>query len=249
MPAKGYKTSKRTRKNYKGTKTETKKTKVPTNATLAKRITKIQKDVELKYSDLRFNGGSISGGVITVLNDLTEGPAKNQRVGAMSRPTSIQFRGVIEAIAGRIAPSKLRMIIFWDSAPGGAYPNIQGNSLTGTQALLSNTIGVAASGYWALPYMQEMLGRIKILYDKTFTVNPRVNQTWTTGTPNQATGAYAQQVFFHETISLSRHVQHDGTGIGITSMIQNALNVVMIPDGTANFPNYDVYFRLYFKDN
>lgn len=236
MPSKRFnsKTNRRTRRR------SFSKRRGPTNKALDKKIKKLQRDQELKYSDVyQANNDITTGAFVVLLNGIASGTDSDQRIGDEVRATSIQWRMNFSSDPVATIPTLVRYILFWDKQANGLSPVIAGGA--GTTSLLDNTI---VTDLTLAPYNHESSDRFRVLFDKTFTLEPF---SLAVG------GGAAMQRYMtsHKKINLSRRVKHDGDTATFADIVTNALWFTFISDVAAAGINPQVEFgsRYYFKDS
>lgn len=161
---------KRSRRNR--TKKSTKpKTKV--DKSLSRRITKLERSPEVKYLDYTTDSVPTTGGVaFSLISHMDDGPDYNERVAnkITAKRVYLQYRLVF----GSQDPWQLRLICGWDKQTNGAtglqlFSGSSPTTLELSNALLDNRSGMVSIN---APYNQNTKERFKILYDRTFNINP-----------------------------------------------------------------------------
>lgn len=218
---------------------------IPSNKSLNEKIKKIQRNTELKFNDTEFaDTASDDGLAILLVNGIDQGVQDTQRIGDELDITSMQFRMTITTDAGRIGPSIVRCIAFWDKQANGAVP-ITSFGVSALELLDGNTI---AQPYLA-PINYSMVDRYRIVYDKTFTLRPDMAATTT-----PASGVVAAVVPVSMTIKgkikLGRKVKYIASSGGIVDIGSNSLYFVWYTsNGALTQPAIDCATRCYFKDS
>lgn len=242
MPLKGRRRFRR-KMTMKGTKTEVTRKRVPRISTLNKKIKRIEDTRELKYHDSAAAGATVDDqGQLYLLNGIQTGDTQYQRTGAEVQSTSIQIRGYFTNNELEINGIVFRMIIFWDRQCNGAAPLVVSNS-AGTPGLLYATSGGESVN---LPFMYETNDRFRVIYDKRFSINPKLVGNVTSG-ETDAVGR--MRLAFKKKIKLNRRVKYDDVNGVITDINTNSLWVVFLSNDTnTNLPTIHYNARYYFKD-
>jgi len=243
MPSKGRRRFGRRMSNMKGTKTEVTRKRVPRISTLNKKIKRIEDTRELKYHDTAAAGATVDDqGQLYLLNGIAAGDLQYQRTGAEVQSTSIQIRGYFTNNELEINGIVLRMIVFWDRQCNGVAPLIVSTS-SGTPALLYATSGGESVD---LPFMYETNDRFRVIYDKRFTINPKLVGNVTAG-ETDAVGRV--RLAFKKKIKLNRRIKYDDTNGVVSDINTNSLWVVFLSnDANTNLPTVHYNSRYYFKD-
>lgn len=141
------------------------------------------------------------------------------------------------------------MIIMWDPVPAGAIPSLLASTSTGSAGILDNTATAANVPNVFAPYSRQYMNQYRIIYDKTFAINPNTISGFTTGT-GATNGFGSMYVKWKLKKKLFRKVVFDDTmGAGIGSVASNALCVYMFCDNvTGSAPQWNGNVRINFKD-
>lgn len=147
------------------------KTKV--DKSLSRRITRLEKAPETKYIDYVTSATPTTSGVaFSLISHMDDGPDYNERIGnkITAKRVYIQYRLVFDAIH----TWQFRVIAGWDKQANGQTGLLlfTGGSPTTQQlseALLDDRAGMVSIN---APYNQNTKDRYKILYDRTFNINP-----------------------------------------------------------------------------
>lgn len=147
------------------------KTKV--DKSLARRITRLEKQPEVKYLDFTTDSAvTTTGTTLSLISHMDDGPDYNERIGdkIISKRVYLQYRLVVDTAAAW----QVRVICGWDKQTdaGLAYSLFTGTSPLTTElstALLDNRAGMVTMN---APYNQNTKDRYKILYDKVHNINP-----------------------------------------------------------------------------
>lgn len=230
-------------RKYTGSKTERMYKPVPRISTLNRKIKKIENDIELKYVDTVFNDTVDTGGDLVLLNSLATGTTQLTRIGSEINATSVQFRlSCVTNDANTDGPNFIRVILFWDRQANGVAPVLFADPISASPALLNNaTITTIVN----TPYQYENSERFRVLYDKVYTLNPRIAQTVVAGA---ITETYPVGLYIKKKIKLNRKIKYDAAALGIGSINTNSLYMAFVSSEAANAPTVDAGFRLYFKD-
>lgn len=207
--------------------------KAPTVKSVAKSVKKLQKNQELKHVDITC-GGVINDllGTIVLLNPLSQGTTDTTRIANDVHNTSIQFRGCITSDSviadGSQSSCIVRVLVFWDRQANGATVSM---SDVFDQSVVTEE--------WFAPYNMDYQKRFKILYDKTFTVNPNYGL---------ATVQQGYKVPFRFKIPLGRETKYDGNAGTVADIETNALYMYYISDNAPPDCTLAGYTRLIYKD-
>lgn len=225
------------------------KKKKPTVQALAKKIDMLQEDVELKYKDTEFvlvPFTSDSSTSIVLLNGIPGSTGPSGRIGQELRMTSVHFRAVITRDALELSPQTVRLMIIYDKTPNGtavAFGNLVDNSVINNADFLPYC-----------PYNRDLVpGRFKILYDKSYVLNPQVLDSWTeapAGTFSPSGYAPMERLINKKIPLQKRSVYGLGGGSAITDISIGSLYMVCIGSQPVAGPNYtiDGGCRLFYKD-
>lgn len=220
----------------------------PTVKSVNRKVKKIQDMIELKYfdTDISFATVDDNDGYGTYLNGIAQNVGVSARIGNEITTTSLQIRGQIRTTNTSPLPQSVRVLILWDKAANGyplGPPALIG--LSGGDTILNTTIITDPT---LAPYTYETQDRFRILYDKRFSLNLLVAETYT------AAGVltYAPvQIQFKKKIKLNRRVKYDGTTGGSFDLVTNALWLYFISNNPAfanDGPTCTAGVRLYYKD-
>lgn len=231
-----------------GSKVEIIKKPVPRISTLNKKIKKIQDKIELKYYDTEYTASVSNSGVLHLINPLATGLTQITRIGSEIEATSVQFRFTINTVPANLNGTQVvRMILFWDKQANGAAPTLAGNPVggTGTAALLNNDV---ITDLVYAPFQYENQERFRVLYDKAFSLSPKVWQEHDNGTPTVITELLSVGLSGKKKIKLNRKVKYDGITGGIDTINSNSLYMAFVSTEASNLPVVYSGFRFYFKD-
>lgn len=211
---------------------------------LSRRIAKIEKGIELKYTDFYVTRQMNQVGSIEYIfpNQVyaTAGPNLG-RVGDEVNPTSVNIHGNIKLDSLNVSGGVVcRMILLWDRTPAGALPTL----FAPTQSILDNSVVTETT---LMPYQHDMKDRFKILWDYKFVINSNFAITTTPAT-GVVTEVFANQVTFSKKVKLSRTVKYQANNGVIGDVTANSLLLCLISDQTANDPVCELGIRTYFKD-
>lgn len=207
---------------------------VPSNKTLNKKIQKINRNIELKESDMNIASTALNpvGIVRSFVDAIAQGTADNQRVGTMISPTSLQFRAYLRSNTTTVGPSTSRLIVAWDKQADQLNPPV-----SGANGVLDSTV---VTNELLSPFNHDNIERYTILYDKVFTLNVNSSTSSTTTVPN---GKYIKKK-----IKLSRNIRYGTIGAGVP--ITNNLVFIWLTDTLlAGQPTFEMGSRLYYKDS
>lgn len=215
----------------------------PTTITLAKRIKRVEKDIELKWIDeLNTNSGVpiTSSGYAVTLNNIAEGLTVNTRVGQKIRMTSCQLKYVAITQTTVLYPILVRIMLVIDKARNGNSLTFDGTPL-GVDGLLDNS---TITSVGCMPRAFETRYRYHVLYDKFHVLVPPAANVANTTT-------LQKEVQVTRNIRLNHIVNYgDATSFG-ASLLKNSLNLFVISDqtsGSSAGPLVAVGTRIYFKD-
>lgn len=213
---------------------------------LSKRISKIEKSVELKHTDFYVTRVMDQTGTIEYVFPVqsydSTGPTDG-RIGDEVNPTSVNIHGNVKFDSLNVQGGVVcRMILLWDKTPGGALPTLFAPS----QAILDNSVITETT---LMPYQYDMKDRFKILWDYKFTINPMFAAT-TTPASGVVTEVNANVFTFSKKVKLGRTVKYNSnnTGPSISSVAANSLLLCLISDQTSEAPVAELGVRTYFKD-
>ena len=99
-------------------------------------------------------------GTFLDLNTVPSGAGDNARTGNDISATSIRIRWIASQVAATTVANNCRIIVGWDSQP---------NTAATTATLLDTSI---VTNPLVAPYNHDNQKRYKILYDRSFTLNP-----------------------------------------------------------------------------
>lgn len=222
---------------------------IPTNKSLNKKIKKIENQVELKWYETILSG-TIDENTVTplILNAPVQGVSQTTRIGYKHTATSLKWIGYISPDLGSVTGNTIvRMIIFWDRQSNGVAPNITGNILTGTTALLQQvqTPSFIPAVAWQAHYQIENHKRFKILYDEVMDLAPQYSYV---NTVSNAVQVGVNTCVLRGKVKLGRDVMQDGTLGDTSSMVTNALYCVLMASNVTLQPSAYINFRYYYKD-
>lgn len=136
---------------------------------LSRRISKLEKGIEMKYLDQVLDAGpTTTGATFNVLANMADGNNYNERIGNKVTSKGILLNYRIYQDPLETAPNQVRIILFWDKQFNGG---LGGSLFTGTSptaadmsaALIDNRAGMVTT---IAPYNQNTRQRYKILYDR-----------------------------------------------------------------------------------
>lgn len=213
--------------------------------TLERKIKKLENAPELKFIDTQVgtvfaSDASTGAGNILLLNGVAQGVTRITRLGDLARMTSVQIKIQASLATDELAPQSQRLILVYDKQADGA-------ALT-----VANVIdGAVIGGITHRPYqLDNVPNRFKILYDKTFAINPQAVGTVTVATG--VTAAYAPNTkIIHKKIKLNKKVNYGlGTAGTVADISTGSLYLLFLgTDATAGQPATALGgVRVYFKD-
>lgn len=233
----------------------------PSNYQLNKKIKKLQKDPELKFLDNWSELNVTDSGDLMVCNAIGSGITQTERDGNEVRCTSLEIRGyayvnnlvIVNQKSDLYRVPLLRMIVFWDSSPNGALPDLIGNSIaTEDDSLLDNTDGADPV---FLPYNRNTIGRFRVLYDKTyrFPQSPHVMSGGYADT-NPIVNLVVPHVVINKRIKLSRKTRYTGPDPDNSDISENGLYIAFIStydtnSGTNYYISTGINARVNFYDD
>lgn len=146
------------------------------------KVNKLRNEIELKYHDEEMFGVEFQNATAAASIVLQNGVAQSAlvssattRIGNEVRMTSFQLKGRILRDPTELASQTVRLILVYDKAP-------KGTAVTFGEVLQVNTLGNVSNVPYA-PYNNDYAGnRLKILYDKMYTLSPNCPDAWNTAT-------------------------------------------------------------------
>lgn len=205
------------------------------------KVVAINKRPELKYCDTFLNTSTIPiQGSLQLLNGIPGGfTDQTSRIGAQVTMKSLIWRYTITSAADITTGLAYRMLIVIDRQANGANPVIGAPPITSGDAAILNNYRV--SDLWASPRQYETIKRFKILFDKTYTLNPMVNA----GTLDQFQPVIKNVQGY---VKLGQITKYDTTEAIIGSINTNSLFIVHICNEVDSI-NIEGGTRLYFSDD
>lgn len=212
---------------------------------LSKRITKIEKSVELKHTDFYVTRQMNQVGSIEYIFPCPYNlpGVSDGRIGDEVNPTSVNIHAIVKLDALSASGGNIcRMILLWDKTPGGALPTL----FAPNQAILDNSVITETT---LMPYNYDMKDRFKILWDYKFALNSNFAVTTTPAT-GVVTDVYQNVLTISKKVKLSRTVKYNQNigGNTIADVAANSLLLCLISDQTSNDPICELGIRTYFKD-
>lgn len=224
----------------------------PSNYQLAKRIRKIESEIELKHKDEDFFVGQVDADFsVYDICVVGLGGDSRGRIGDEIQTTSLKMRlGIIwTPNTYNNLTAHLRMILFWDSAPNGDVP-----SIVSTGPLDQSVLDPASTSLEPIfdQYNYNTTqDRFRIIYDKVWTLRSQ----FITSDPDTLTDLPGPvSMFVTKKWKLGRKQVFQGNAADYTSMVTNGIYVgwyLYSPDNSTsefNSLKLDAAFRLYFKD-
>lgn len=207
---------------------------------LEKKVNRVLYLEEVKYFDYAGAATAIpeTGLLLNDMNFIQTGDTASSRDGNQIYATSLQIRAQIQTDQDIVVPQRVRMIVFWDNQSNGADASISG----GVQSLMLASATVTGTYDFR---NQITIDRYKILYDKTWTLNPQLKLTEAAGTvaDNQPIAKNIEKYF-----KLGRVIDYSASTGAIVDLVKNTINVVFISDVGADQPTVTWNIRLLFKD-
>lgn len=207
-----------------------------------KKFKRMQSREELSWVDRNFAGQVVdNGGVLSLLNGVTQGDDADNRDKREVLATSIQFKLNFSTDTDVLTGSIIRMIIFWDQQANGAAP-----SVTGAAGLLDTSTIVQE---WNAPYNRDTQKRYKVVYDRRFVINPLLPWVVTPATGTTASTLSVTKLKQGKR-KLSRIVKFNTGNAGtVADIASNSLYVFFISNqAAASAPTVTGGLRFYFKD-
>jgi len=241
-PRRKFNRSKR-KGSFNGSKTEFIRKPIPRISTVNKKVKKLADMIEVKRVDTFFNAVVANDGTSRLLmNGIAVGTGALNRIGNEVIVTSVQFRAHIIANTLSVDPTRLRCIVFWDRQANDANP------ATATFVSSQNSLldGAVITVPQIMPYNYFAMDRYRVIYDKTFTLNPKVvSQSSITGGQTTTDEVGPVSLSFKKKIKLNRRVKYNGAAGDITDIQTNSLFAVFyaVEDPTLQFGA-----RVYYKD-
>lgn len=208
------------------------KRKRPTVKSVARSVKRMQKHIELKHKDTSPSGFPSVAGSLTLLNDIAQGLTEATRIGDEIYATSIQYRGILTAGTSTLvttSSNSTRIIVFWDQQANGSAPTV------------TDLLDTSAGGNGIIsPYNDDYQKRFKVIYDRTFSINP--NQVVA------GTGQQNYQIPLRFKRKLGRTVKYDGTTAVIGSIETNSLYMLRLAESDTTPMLVGGVARLIYKD-
>lgn len=134
---------------------------------LERRVTKLERQDELKFIDTT-NAGPLSSTPTSVcLNAITRGDDPDERIGDEVTAQYLNMKLRFYQAAGTVA-GQVRCLIFWDKQSNGIAPTIL-SSTDPVQGLLDNRVITSTQ---LSPHSYITKDRYVVLYDKLILINP-----------------------------------------------------------------------------
>lgn len=204
------------------------------------KVVKINKSPELKYKDTAWTDPDVTGELI-LLNNVDQGTDQTDRIGAQITMKSLLIHISVITLPAVIVGVTYRLMVVLDRQANGAAPPISGNPTVGLAGIL-NTETIVTLEH--APRQYETIKRFKILFDKTYSLNP--NLTLETNATNAATTMpYSRSI--SEYIKLGQVTKYDGSENDIADINTNSLYILHMTSDT-NTVGIVGGSRLYFTD-
>lgn len=231
------------------------KKKYPSTKNLDRRIKKIEADKEIKNRDSLITSMTLLGDVTaastnwTLLNDsLDQGTKVPDRIGDEVRITSVSLRIRLSTDVDEVKTTLVRCMVFWDRQANGLPFGYNGTDPTlGTFGPLIPS----GASYVYNHYNPYLCGgrttRYKMLYDKTFTLQPQ-------GFNSDGTKSYQVVKLIKKKIKVNKIMKYkrggDGTG-NLDQIMSGALWLVLVADPTSSTtaPLAMTSYRLNYADS
>lgn len=215
------------------------KTRVDKN--LSKRITKLEREIEVKYND-NYANDSVSASTATffLMNGIGQGVDDTaNRIGSQVNATSLQLKYIAKTNSANLTQSRLRVMLVWDRQANGTVPTI-----AGARGILD---AVTITDLTIAPYSKQTDKRFKVVYDKLHIINPEVILNATTGA---TTTLVPKEVSKFKVFKLKRLIKYNDTNAtNISGIETNSLHMVFISEsGVTNPPTFDLSTRFFYKD-
>jgi len=207
---------------------------------LEKKFKKLDKEIESKTIDKSTNAIMNSEGTsLFLLNNLAQGTTSGTRVGDEIRMTSMQIRGWIQPISSELGVHLDRLLIVLDKQSNGAAP-VLANVLKSVSTTVIDPYNKA--------YVPE---RFKILYDKTWTLNPKAVSVFNPS--DGITSAYAPfTIPFKKTILLNKKADYGlSNNNNITDISSGSIYAFLLSteaDASATNSTCIMMSRIFYRD-
>lgn len=217
---------------------------------LSKKLKSLEGDIEVKHITQTFTATNFAAATaatqIILVNPVAQGDDYNERIGDKIKMTSFQIKGVIVRQNADLGKQTARMILVYDAAPKGA-------ALTFGEVL--DLGGVAAGLTPYAPYNLDYVGsRIKILYDKSWVLNPQVPDGWVDAAGIITVSGYAPvQKLIKANVPIGRVANYGlGTAGAVASIATGSLYLLFMSTeslgaGTTTY-QFDGLTRLFYRD-
>jgi len=153
------------------------KPKSKVDKSLSRRITKLEKQREMKYFDTTVAASPIADGyAVSLVQLMHRGDQYNEREGDNIYTSGLKFSYILTkpaTMASECPPYQIRCIILWDKSNngGGGFNIFTGTSPTAdieSSSIIDNRDGMTTIN---APYSMMTKDRYKILYDKVHVIN------------------------------------------------------------------------------
>lgn len=215
---------------------------------IEKKLKGIKNEIELKHNDYKFdivdftNNNSVS---IVPLNLLAQGTTDITRIGDIIHMTSVHIRGVIRRDPVELSGQTVRMVLLYDRGTQGALPQynqvFDGTTVTGNDYIVHR------------PYnMDYFPDRFKILYDKSYVLNPSVPDGWVDASGTITVSGYGPvEKIINKKIRVNKKTTYGlGTTAAITSIASGSLILLLVGSEADNGApaSFIGSSRVYFRD-
>lgn len=228
-----------------------------TLAKLSKKVSRIQREAEVKFKDAYFDSAVSNLAPITFpFNTLSQGDTPSQRTGDKVTMIGFQVRLAyythVLTNFGPLIGSAYRIMIVQDRM------NNLGTTLTAISAIDDKAVLYDPSSGGdgtIIPYNAYQRQRYNILYDKVWDLNSPTLSQWSNLSPGLGSSNTAENPYPNRrthTIHVRRRIvaQYKGTGSGSVGDIQtNAIWLVIYNSVGSSTPNHvHAHVRVYFMD-
>lgn len=225
---------------------------------VSRRLSKLEKQIEMKWDDTYIHGGAVGLGTSTSnytlmqLVPMATDTIVNARIGNKITLKYCQVRFQVHTNTSNAASSVVRAMLILDRQPD----NVSGTSLTLNTAIdpiFSNAV-VSNDDLVLQPHNYNSVGkgkRFHIYYDKTFNLTPLTQSTWTNNPPNPSTVSVVSELTKTMKCNIKLGnvpVAFTSSSASSTSIQSNALYFLVFSDQATNTPTCDAIARIYYTD-
>lgn len=228
-----------------------------TVAKLNRKVSRLKKDLEVKFKDASLHGSPTNLVPLTIIfNTLAQGDGPSHRTGSKITAIGFQARFAIHSNLitnfGPLQTSTFRVMIVQDRHNGLGTALVP-YSVTDDKAVLFDP--TSKLDPTILMYNAYQRNRYNILYDEVFDIDINTLQQWSNLTPGLGSSNSAEnpvQVRRTKTVHIRRRivVQYNTGGAGTVGEIQtNAIWLVVYNSlGSAANNHCDAWIRMYYLD-